>query len=566
MRSYRTKLLVGMMVVVALITAAALYVTQHRVAADTEASFRRTNEAELAALRRAHELRHAALTERSRSLARRPRIHAALEDGAMDLLYPSARDELRDLLAPAEPGEDPDFSLHATFYRFLDADGRVITPPPEEQVGGLSPDEEARLALKSLPQSQKTGCLLRHGEDGGDRVDEVVAAPIFSTETGEVIAALVLGFQPAAMMEKKDGPRRAMYLEDRFIAPGFEPAATAGLAQQFKGLTATVGSFATLIQDAPWRVYFTRRPADDLFGPAFEASLFPVMESQAQQRLLRWQVLGTGGALLLVGLAASHVVSGRLSGPVEKLAMDSDRNRAGRERAEAELEVTNVELQRSMRFSSDASHQLKTPVTVLRAGLEELLQQPGLGTQHREQVSRLIFQTSRLGGMIHDLLLLSRLDGGRMSLNLSEVSLSQLVDSLIDDLSALPDHTDLALETEVPPDAHVLGEKRYTEIILANLLENARKYNSQGGRIRISALQAEGKTFVTVGNTGPGIPAASHESIFGRFHRGNIGENIPGHGLGLNLARELARLHGGDLRLLRSTPGWTEFQAVFRSA
>jgi signal transduction histidine kinase len=69
-----------------------------------------------------------------------------------------------------------------------------------------------------------------------------------------------------------------------------------------------------------------------------------------------------------------------------------------------------------------------------------------------------------------------------------------------------------------------------------------------------------------VGNTGRPIPAAAQEHIFERFHRGSVGENVPGHGLGLNLARELARLHGGDLRLVRSAEGWTEFEARFRLA
>jgi signal transduction histidine kinase len=118
----------------------------------------------------------------------------------------------------------------------------------------------------------------------------------------------------------------------------------------------------------------------------------------------------------------------------------------------------------------------------------------------------------------------------------------------------------------VAPALHVAGEKRYLALILQNLLENARKYNRQGGRIRVAA-RAEGDTvFLTVGNTGGPIPASAQEHIFERFHRGAIGENVPGYGLGLNLARELARLHHGNLRLLRSDEAWTEFEVSFRVA
>ena len=69
---------------------------------------------------------------------------------------------------------------------------------------------------------------------------------------------------------------------------------------------------------------------------------------------------------------------------------------------------------------------------------------------------------------------------------------------------------------------------------------------------------------VNIANTGKPIPVTARENIFERFHRATMGENIPGHGLGLNLARELSRLHGGDLLLIRSDEKWTEFEVRFR--
>ena len=123
---------------------------------------------------------------------------------------------------------------------------------------------------------------------------------------------------------------------------------------------------------------------------------------------------------------------------------------------------------------------------------------------------------------------------------------------------------DVRVETDFPPAVHVLGEKRYTAIILQNLLENARKYNVREGRIRIAATIEDGAVRLVVGNTGPAIAAAAQSHIFERFHRGGMGENVPGYGLGLNLARELARLHLGDLRLLRSDENWTEFELRLR--
>jgi signal transduction histidine kinase len=313
-------------------------------------------------------------------------------------------------------------------------------------------------------------------------------------------------------------------------------------------------------------LFSKRLNADSLYPAAYEVCVYPLTDLFARQWALRWQVLGTGALVLLTGLAASQFASARLSAPVEKLAVDSEENRAQRVRAEAALEQTAEELQRSARFSADASHQLKTPVTVLRAGLEELLTRENLTAEECQQLAALVHQTYRLSNIIEDLLLLSRMDAGRLKIELGPLDLSPLIEASLDDLSAVPDALDLRVETDFPAALTIAGEKRYTSLILQNLLENARKYNVPGGRVRVTA-RAEGDFAVlTVANTGRGIPPAAQSHIFERFHRGGMGENVPGYGLGLNLARELARLHGGDLRLARSDEMWTEFEIRFRLA
>jgi signal transduction histidine kinase len=286
----------------------------------------------------------------------------------------------------------------------------------------------------------------------------------------------------------------------------------------------------------------------------------------AQQRRVRWQIIGTGGLLLLGGLGASRFLAGRLTRPVEKLAVVSAQNRAQRERAEAALESTSEELQRAARFSADASHQLKTPLAVLRAGLEELQARIEFSPEVNQEISVLMHQTYRLSSVIDDLLLLARVDAGQLKLNFGPVDLSQLIEASLDDLGAQPEAADLAIEKEIPGELPIIGDKHYTGLILQNLLENARKYNRAAGRIRLTARRAGDQVFLAIGNTGQPIPPSAQAHIFERFHRGAIGENVPGYGLGLNLARELARLHDGELRLVRSQDGWTEFEVRFCAA
>ncbi len=560
---FRTQLFVAMMLVVSTVTLVASYLVERNLAASFERERQREFQAELAALHHTQEIRHAALIERARALARKPRIHAALEDNGLDLLYPSAKDELRDVMVVEDgPGAEPAAgALHGEFYRFLHHGGGVIIPPNADEVGALTPAEEKQLALRALADQQQLGYVERAG---GRLLSEVITTPIHSSETGEAIAALVLGFRPAELGGARPGSgiRSGIWLDGRLHLTGLPDTARGALGGEISRAVAAGAQGEPRrieVEGVPHMLFAKQLNPGSLFPPAFEVCVYPLAELIARQRQLRWGVFGAGALLLLGALGASHVIAARLSRPVEKLAVDSEENRR-------QLELTHEELQRSARFSADASHQLKTPVTVLRAGLEELIAQEHLAPETREEISALVHQTFRLSSVIEDLLLLSRMDAGRLKLVLGAVNLTGLIEAALDDLSARPDPPDLAIEMDFPAALHIAGEKRYTSLIVQNLLENARKYNRRDGRVRVAARAADGLVFLTVGNTGQPIPAAAQSHIFERFHRGAIGENVPGYGLGLNLARELARLHHGDLRLARSEGDWTEFEVQFQAA
>src|SRR5438067_5940429 len=155
--SFRTKLFTAMMIIVATLTALGLYFAQRKIMADAGRDLQQNFQAELSSLHDVEELRQAALAEHCRLLAAKPRIHAALEDNALDLLYPSAKDELRDLMeAEQQPAEQEAGSLHAKFYRFLNVDGTVLPPPNPKEVGELARDDEERLTMRKLPDTQQT--------------------------------------------------------------------------------------------------------------------------------------------------------------------------------------------------------------------------------------------------------------------------------------------------------------------------------------------------------------------------------------------------------------------------
>src|SRR6266403_2012011 len=568
---FRTQLFTAMMVIVATLTGLGFYLAQQKVTADAERNLQQSFQAELSSMHSLEELRHAALADRCDTLATKSRIHAAIEDNAIDLLYPSAKDELRDLMEGDEPPpEKAARSLHAKFYRFLDTKGAVIKPLNPSDVGELDAKTEAQLALDKLPNKQQIGYIQQNNPNGGGFMDEVIAVPIFSTDTGDVISALVIGFKPLEVEAKHAGMKSGIWANGKLHLPALPASAQASLNDKLAGELAKADKsenyFRVDVSGEPQLLFYKRLNPASLFPPAYEICVYPLADSMAQLHRLRWQIGGAGALLLLGGFVASHLVALRLSAPVKKLALDSEENRTQRKRAEAALVTAARELERSTRYSADASHQLKSPVTVFRIGLESLLGREDFRPEVYEELSTLLHQTHRLTSVIEDLLLLSRMDAGHLRIDSEPVNLSQLVGDWLDDLGALPDSPDVKIEEEIPPDLYVAGEKRYTSLIVQNLLENARKYNRKGGRIRVRTKADDSGIVLNVGNTGQPITPDAQAHVFKRFRRASIAGSVAGHGLGLNLARELARLHGGDLKLVRSENDWTEFELRLRTA
>jgi len=275
------------------------------------------------------------------------------------------------------------------------------------------------------------------------------------------------------------------------------------------------------------------------------------------------------GGLLLARQALRPITA--MTAAAEQISAEKPNERLPMPRANDEIaRLTRVlnesfdRLQRAYmsaaRFSADASHQLKTPIAVLRAGLDELRLDSSLTTDQREIVGVLLQQTRRLTTLVEDLLLLAQADAGRLKLDPAPLDLIPVVDVLLDDLSALGADQQLQIERDAPDQLIASADARRVKIILQNLAENAVKYNRDQGTIRLRGWRDNGAVMISVANHGPPIPAEFRERLFERFNRAGQGENIKGHGLGLNIARELARAHGGDLRLARSDAEWTEFE------
>src|SRR6266536_5685164 len=227
-RSFRTRLFTAIMVIVATLTALGFYLAQRKITADAERNLQETFKTELSSMQELEELRHATLADRCNALAGKPRIHAAIEDDAIDLLYPSAKNELRDLMEGDEPPpEQAARSLHARSYRFLDDTGAVIKPPNPYDVGGLDAATEAQLSLRKLPDTRQIGYIQSAGA-----IHVVIAVPIFSTDTGDLVSALVIGLKPFELENKSTGMQSGIWVDGHLHLPAFAPSAQSSLNEK----------------------------------------------------------------------------------------------------------------------------------------------------------------------------------------------------------------------------------------------------------------------------------------------------------------------------------------------
>ncbi|MBD2252039.1 ATP-binding protein [Nostoc parmelioides] len=228
------------------------------------------------------------------------------------------------------------------------------------------------------------------------------------------------------------------------------------------------------------------------------------------------------------------------------------------------IQVFNQMLQRlessftqASRFSADAAHELKTPLTILQGELERTLQQVEPGSEVQQRLSNLLDEVRRLSGIMRKLLLLSLADAGQMSLYLVEVDMSELLMEMVEDVELLAPH--LSVHIEIPEKLRVKGDRDLLIQVLQNLLSNAIKYNLPQGWLKIHAHQTPTTIHITITNSSPDIPPSDRDRLFERFYRGDPARTrkVEGIGLGLSLSREIARAHRGNLTLDAENSGQT---------
>jgi signal transduction histidine kinase len=209
--------------------------------------------------------------------------------------------------------------------------------------------------------------------------------------------------------------------------------------------------------------------------------------------------------------------------------------------------------------SDNIAHDLKTPLTRLRNRAEEALRTATSPDELRAALDGSIDEADNLIRVFNALLMIARLETGRIQDSMDVLDLSEIVSGMAELYEPLAEEAGLSLVTDVAPGLRVSGNRELIGQALANLIDNALKYGlpAEGGQalVTVAARQADGEILLSVADHGPGIPEEDRGRVLDRFVRLDASRSKPGFGLGLSLAAGVVRLHGGQLRLEDNAPG-----------
>ena len=405
----------------------------------------------------------------------------------------------------------------------------------------------------------------------------LAALKLFEREQyGALHAALIEEADTSAHeLAVADGPRAAALLRGLSLERDLGPRRRVVLITQ-AGVVADFGSQTIQLPKIAVGSRFRgiSRVAKDNFSFAIKPLMFsgedallmdgadvtPIRESVQR---LRDTLLLVVPILLILCVAGGYLLAGRALAPVASLAAslgdiqphDLNRRLPAPE-AYDEIgrltDVINALLDRlesasvtERRFASDAAHELRTPLAVLRTGLDVALTRERSGAENRAALENAHREVIGLCKIAEELLMLTRLNG-EVAIERKPVDLRALVAEVTTTVEPLATAKNVELRTAELASAIVDGSAAHLRRLVINLIDNALKFTPAGGKIEIGLVNVDGRALLRVADTGPGIEPSELPLVFERFFRGAHAGG-EGSGLGLSLCREIARYHGGQI-------------------
>jgi heavy metal sensor kinase len=288
-------------------------------------------------------------------------------------------------------------------------------------------------------------------------------------------------------------------------------------------------------------------------------------------RLVALNLVLVGGVILLLGLTGGWWLAGRAIRPIEDISATAARISDGDLSRRISLAETQTELGRlaavlnatfarleaafaqQKQFTSDAAHELRTPVSVMLTQTQLSLSRERHPAEYRQTIETCQRAAQRMRRLIESLLALARLDAGQEPIKHLSLDLAAVTRECTELVRPLAEERGITLVLETQP-AGCAGDSERLAQVVTNLLTNAIQYNRPNGEVRVATRLEDQTALLTVRDTGAGIPAEDLPRVFERFYRSDKSRTTGGNGLGLSICQAIITAHGGSIEVA-SEPG-----------
>lgn len=324
------------------------------------------------------------------------------------------------------------------------------------------------------------------------------------------------------------------------------------------------------------------RRAEGPHGNYLVQATMSLVPNHEELRAVLMTLLTAGPLAIVAALAGGYFLARRALAPVDRMATTADQ--ISGTRLDTRIEVVNPDdelghlartfnsmldrLQRAVeelrRFTADAAHELRTPLSVLQTEAEVALRMPRSTEEYRRVVEVTLNESRRLARLADRLLVLCRHDAGLQPMRHEEVPLDALVRDVADQIRVAAAEKGVTLEVGPLGEWIVDGDDIQLSQLLFNLLDNAIKFTKRGGGVRVQGEEFDDQVRLTISDTGIGIPPADLPHVFERFYRADKSRNgqTGGAGLGLAISKAIVESHHGSITITSTPNAGTRVQVL----
>ncbi len=352
-------------------------------------------------------------------------------------------------------------------------------------------------------------------------------------------------------------------------------------------ITQTIGAqleYATLANNTPIRLYTAPFVIEQQGAGVIQIAESYQHIQEVQRQLIVLLALSIPFTLLAASVGGWFLATSALA-PIDRITRAARQISADDLHQRLHLKLPNDELgrladtfdqmlarledafERQKRFIADASHEMRTPLTILKGDVEVALNRPRSVTEYRETLEMINQTADRLTTLVEDLFLLARADNNQYPLQLKRFNLSELLTKEAANLMPSALKKNIALNLDIPDVLPIEADPIKLARLFINLIHNAIKYSGPGGAVNITAISQDAQVCITIADTGPGIPAEHLPYLFERFYRVDKArsrgasdvDGSSGGGLGLAIADRLVKAHGGRIEVTSEVGQGTAF-------